>query len=138
MFLNGKKTYLIPAISFLFFSFILFSSPVLATDTATPDPTKTNYGLKNTMEQGELNSALIKSTPTSIAGTVIGAILSLVGVVFFLLIFYGGLLWMIARGNDQEVEKAKNILIAATIGLVIVLAAYAITAFIGQQLTTTG
>jgi cbb3-type cytochrome oxidase subunit 3 len=74
------------------------------------------------------------ATPQIIIGTVIGAILSFVGVIFFLLIFYGGLRWMLAQGNEQEVEKAKQIIIAASIGLVIVLAAYAITAFVGQQL----
>jgi len=40
---------------------------------------------------------------------------------------YAGYLWMLARGNEQEVEKAKNIIIYAVIGLVVVLSAYAIT-----------
>ena len=34
---------------------------------------------------------------------------------------------MMARGNEQEVEKAKSLIRNAIIGLVIVLAAYAIT-----------
>jgi hypothetical protein len=41
---------------------------------------------------------------------------------------------MLARGNEQEVEKAKNLIQAAVIGLMIVLSAYAITAFIGQAI----
>jgi len=44
---------------------------------------------------------------------------------------------MLAQGNEAEVEKAKATLIAAIIGLIIVLAAYAITAFIGGQITNT-
>src|SRR3989339_740431 len=56
---------------------------------------------------------------------------SAVGLIFFILIFYGGFSWMIARGNEQKVEKAKNTVIAASIGLVIVLASYAITILIG-------
>ena len=52
-----------------------------------------------------------------------------------LLIIYGGILWMTAMGKENQVEKAKNIIIQAVIGLVIVLAAYAITSFIGNQLT---
>jgi len=47
---------------------------------------------------------------------------------------YGGFIWMIARGNEGEVTKAKDLIQAAIIGLVVVLAAYAITQFIGQQL----
>ena len=54
------------------------------------------------------------------------------GVVFLILMIYGGYLWMLARGNEQEVEKAKNIIQNALIGLVIVLAAYAITALVRQ------
>ena len=42
---------------------------------------------------------------------------------------------MMARGNTQEVEKAKELIYAAVIGLIIVLAAYAITAFVGGILT---
>jgi hypothetical protein len=39
---------------------------------------------------------------------------------------------MIARGNEQEVTKAKNIIIYAVIGLVVVLSAYAITTIISN------
>ena len=60
-------------------------------------------------------------------GQVISAVLVFLGVLFLLLIIYGGYIWMMARGNEQEVEKAKNIIKNALIGLVVVLAAYAIT-----------
>ena len=43
---------------------------------------------------------------------------------------------MLAQGNEAEVDKAKQILVAAVIGLIIVLSAYAITTFIGNQLTS--
>ena len=43
---------------------------------------------------------------------------------------YGGYLWMTARGNEEEVTKAKNLIKAAIIGLIIVLAAYAISIFV--------
>jgi cbb3-type cytochrome oxidase subunit 3 len=87
-----------------------------------------SYGLEESAP-----TSLIRNTPQQVAGTVIGAVLSLLGVIFFLLIFYGGIRWMLAQGNEQEIEKAKGILITACIGLVIVLAAYAITSFIGNQ-----
>ena len=92
------------------------------------------YGLDETQSVGNVGSAMIKSTPQQIVGTVVGAVLSLLGVIFFLLIFYGGIRWMLAQGNEAEVEKAKQIIIAAVSGLVIVLSAYAITYFIGQRL----
>lgn len=66
----------------------------------------------------------------SIIGTVIGAALSLLGVIFLLLIVYGGYNWMIARGDEAIVEKAKDTITRSIIGLVIVLAAYAVTYFV--------
>jgi len=47
---------------------------------------------------------------------------------------YAGLMWMTAGGNEDRIKKARQILIAAIIGLVIVLSAYAITQFIGGAL----
>lgn len=74
---------------------------------------------------------------SSVAGKLVGAALSFIGIIFFGLIIYGGFIWMIARGNSSEVEKAKDIIIAATIGLVIVLAAYAITRFFADVIFST-
>lgn len=66
----------------------------------------------------------------TIAGQVVRAGLTLVGTIFFILMFYAGYLWMTARGEEQKVEKARNIILAAIIGLVIVVSAYAITIFV--------
>ena len=68
--------------------------------------------------------------PEQAIGKVIQAALSVVGVIFLILMIYGGYLWMTARGNEPQVEKAKNLITAAIIGLVIVLAAYAISIFV--------
>lgn len=67
------------------------------------------------------------ANPETLIGQVIRVIVSFVGVIFLVLMIYGGYMWMTARGNDQQVEKAKNLITAAIIGLIIVLAAYAIT-----------
>ena len=42
---------------------------------------------------------------------------------------------MTARGNDAQIKKAKDLLMNAIIGLVIITAAYSLTAFVGSQLT---
>jgi hypothetical protein len=71
----------------------------------------------------------------SIIGTVISAVLALLGVIFLALIVYGGYMWLIARGDEGKVETAKDTISRAVIGLVIVLGAYAITYFIVNNLT---
>lgn len=70
-----------------------------------------------------------------IIGTVIQSMLSFLGVIFVILTIYGGFLWMTAKGNEEQVIKAKNLFIAAVTGLVIVFAAYAITYFVLGSLT---
>lgn len=95
---------------------------VLAQNTDDP------YGIDSAAE----NTPLIRSTQSipEIIGTVIGIALSFVGIVFFLLILFGGLRWMTAFGNEEKVTSAKGIMEHAAIGLVIVLAAYAISRFV--------
>lgn len=67
------------------------------------------------------------------AGQIVGLVLSFVGVIFLVLMIYAGILWMTAAGNEQQVAKAKSLMINATIGIIVVFAAYAITSFIGVQ-----
>lgn len=69
-----------------------------------------------------------------IIGQIVQIVLSFLGVIFLILMIYAGYTWMTARGNEQEVEKAKSLIRNALIGLIIVLAAYAITAFVGGKL----
>lgn len=60
----------------------------------------------------------------------ISIVLSFVGVLFMLLMIYGGFIWMTARGNESEVAKAKKIITAGIIGLIVVFGAYAISYFV--------
>ena len=68
------------------------------------------------------------SIPT-VAGGIIKIFLSILAVIFIILMLYAGYLWMTARGNEEQVTKAKELITSAVIGLVIVIAAYAITYF---------
>lgn len=62
-------------------------------------------------------------------------VLSVVGMLFFVMIFYAGYLWMSAGGNDEDVKKAQEILQRAITGFVLILVAYALTTAIGSLLT---
>ncbi|MEI7452374.1 MAG: hypothetical protein WCK37_04220 [Candidatus Falkowbacteria bacterium] len=106
-----------------------------------------SYGLDDTVKVGNVGAALnvkqvaAAGTPgqflSSKVGQIIGSILAFIGVIFFILVIYAGFKWMISSGNEKTVGEAKNLLISAVIGLIIVLSAYSITAFVGRQLTTT-
>ena len=71
-----------------------------------------------------------------IGNRIIKPALSLIGVLFFALMIYGGFTWMTARGNPKMVEKGKDIIVAAVIGAVIVTSAYVITNALFNSLTT--
>lgn len=68
-----------------------------------------------------------KNDPTAIVGVVIQVFLGFIGVIFLVLMIYAGYIWMIARGNEEQVTKAKNLITASIIGLIIVVSAYAIS-----------
>jgi len=68
------------------------------------------------------------------AGQVISLVLSFVGVIFLGLMIYAGIMWMTSSGNQEAVTKSKDLITNAIIGIVVVFAAYAITAFLGSQL----
>jgi len=67
-----------------------------------------------------------RSDPAVIVSSAIIGMLSVVGVVFLILMVYGGVRWMTARGESEIVEKSKGIIRNAMTGLVIVFLAYAI------------
>ncbi len=115
-------------------SFLLVAQAGLAAPSAE-EVKKGNYGLNETTNKGYNVTITDENTNlSSIIGKIVGAALSFLGVVFFILIIYGGYMWMFSMGNEQTAGKAKDIIIAAVIGLVIVLAAYAITSFLGNTL----
>jgi hypothetical protein len=96
-----------------------------------------NYGLCRTQEAtgGLLPRTLggAKNVP-ELVGVVISLVLGFLGIVFFLLVFYAGLIWMTARGDEGKIEDSKKTIEAAVIGLVIIMAAYALTQFVFTNL----
>lgn len=65
-----------------------------------------------------------------IVGDIIGVVLTLLGVIFLALFVYAGILWMIAAGNEDKVTRSKDTMRRAVIGLIIVVASYAISQFV--------
>jgi len=114
----NKKVFLLSfLLVLLVFSFLVLAAPAFA-----------KYGLDETAKAAKLD-IYSTSLPTLI-GNVIGAILSLVAVIFFGLMIYGGFMWMTAHGKEEQSKSALETIMAAVIGIIIVLGAYAITSFV--------
>lgn len=75
--------------------------------------------------------------PEVIIGKIIQGAMLMIGVVFGILIIYGGYLWMVARGNEELVKKSIGILQTAVIGFIVVVASYAITSYVIDKVITT-
>lgn len=67
-------------------------------------------------------------------GTIITSLLSLLGVVFVVLMLYGGFKWMKASGREDEVGKAQDIIRNAIIGLILTASSYSISLFVMSRL----
>ena len=63
-------------------------------------------------------------------GLIINVALSLLGIIFLVLIVYGGYVWLTAGGDESKIEKAKQTFGRAIVGLIIVLCAFAIANFV--------
>lgn len=120
-FTKQTKTFVVIAITIVFLFAIspfIFSSKggVLA-----------QGGLEKTAEVAGL------PTNTSIAGIIgqiIYAILGFLGVVFIILLIYGGFIRMTAQGAPDKIKTSTGIITSAIVGIIIILASYAITAFV--------
>lgn len=140
--LNPKKmlkkiTAMINAVIFLiFFSSLLISSASAKNNGFNIKEFDATSGLRDTgFETGHLYTAGGNDLELTIGNT-IKIILSLVGIIFLILMFYSGFLWMTASGDTKAIEKAKENIKNSLIGLIIVLGAYAITNLISTILVT--
>lgn len=71
---------------------------------------------------------------TTVSSNIIKATLAIVGMIFFILVFYGGFLWMTARENEEQAKKAKSTVIGSIIGVMIIIGSYAGTNLIMKSL----
>ncbi len=102
------------------------TAPVLASDL------EDNLG-----DVGDESDLTTEDLTTTI-GVLISVLVSVLGIVLLILIIYAGFLWMTAGGNADQVGKAKTIMINSVIGLIILLAAYSISYFVINALSSAG
>ncbi len=91
---------------------------------------QTTFSVESIGGQIGLGDADLRQVVLNVIRWVLG-ILTLTAVVYMM---YGGYLWLTAAGNEKRVEKAKQVILQAAIGLVIVLLAWAIVLFVTRSL----
>lgn len=76
------------------------------------------------------------TSPGLVVGSIILVVLGLLGMIFVILLTYGGFLWLSAAGEEDKVKKAQGLIIHSIIGVFIVIAAYTIASFVLEQIGT--
>lgn len=116
----------------LFLIFTIFGSLLIITTVSAQGSYNfaSSSGLEHTSKQAGYNTTDQSQTPEAYISRIITIILSILGVIFLGLTIYGGIVWMTAQGNEEKVTKAKELITEAVIGLIIVIAAYAIAYFV--------
>ncbi len=122
---NIYKTYFIV---FLFIFLILLPTWVTAQRNLSNSQEMVNDFAKEKLGYQE------PAVPEVIIGRIIAYVLSFLGVVFFVLIVYGGWMWLTAAGNEEQITKAKSLIKHSVIGLAIVFAAYLVSYFVVSKI----
>jgi TRAP-type C4-dicarboxylate transport system permease small subunit len=72
----------------------------------------------------------LKTTIQNIVRIIVGFL----GIITIIIILAGGFKWMTSGGNEDKIGEAKKLISAGVVGLVVVLAAYAIASFVINSL----
>lgn len=78
-----------------------------------------------TNRTGAPTNSLLEQTAIGIQ-----TVLAVSGMIFFILALYGGITWMTAQGDEDRIRRGRNAIVAATIGLIVVIGAYGIASFV--------
>lgn len=114
-----KKSIVYLALPLVLFGFLAVRIPNVQAQPTT-------FSIESIGEQlglgeSDLKQAVINAIKWALAFMVLVAVV---------LIIYGGFVWMTAAGSEENVGKAKKIISAAVIGLVVILLAWAIVSFV--------
>ena len=141
---SSKKIIILSIIAFFIFIPFLQINADTAAEQAAGDKTaleEVQKGLIKSANTAELTNEEPNGTISNktdeirlMIGKIIGYILAMVGVILLVQIIFAGYSWMMSGGNEEKVGEAKKLLGAGVIGLVIILAAYAITTYVGSTL----
>jgi heme/copper-type cytochrome/quinol oxidase subunit 2 len=100
---------------------LVILTPAIA--LATPIDQGLNYA--RNLELADTNQ-----DPRDAAVNIVRYLMTFLGIIAVVVILIGGFRWLTASGNEDKVASAKRTIIAGVIGLIVILAAFAIVTFV--------
>lgn len=114
----------------LAFCLTLSLSLVLCLPTVSAQLLNDTAGLSSMTETVRKTANFSDMPIENIIASVIKLILGFLAVIFIILLITAGFKWMMAQGNEEQVTQSIATIRAAIIGLIVILASYAITYFV--------
>lgn len=137
------KGYLLPAIMML-----TLTAPALVPIAASADVTNCSSGIANNVATGASDAAgpggtsdcsatgVSNSSIGTLAANIVKIFSIIVGAISVIMIIYGGFRYITSGGDSGRVGNAKNTLIYAIVGLIVVALAQLIVHFVLNQANT--
>jgi len=100
------------------------------TAMATNVPTNLAGANNSLGEIGNTTSMSGAADLTTVIGNLINVVLGVLGIIFLVLVVYAGFLYLTDQGGGEKAKKAMKLLTTAVIGIVIIVAAYAISNYV--------
>lgn len=95
------------------------------------DPSKnntfTNAEYKGLTSSKALTFLSGAADPVTATVNLINVLLSFLGLISVIMFLYAGIIWFRSGDNEEELKKAKDIIIGTVIGLVLTLGAYSLS-----------
>lgn len=117
-------------------SFIISTNFILAAGTedlplgTDSGPVYKSLGTKPVKLTNPLTGNASSDTIPVYLGKIISYAMGIIGSLALVMFIYGGALWMLSAGNQEQVAKGKQVLIWAALGLAIIFTAYALVRFV--------
>ena len=83
-----------------------------------------------------LINPLGETDPRILAGRLISGLLSVIGTLTLLMFVYAGILWITAQGEPKKVQRGKDIMVWAVLGLGVIAGSYVLVNAIIKGFTT--
>ncbi|HPX64517.1 MAG TPA: hypothetical protein PLG81_00575 [bacterium] len=109
---------------------LVWALGLMSLSPATVSAQTSNLDVWGNTQGSYANIGLSDTDPRDVVANVIKVVLGFLGTIAVVLIIVAGFQWMTAAGSEDKIAKAKKIMTAAVIGLVIVLMAYALSTFV--------
>lgn len=77
---------------------------------------------------------LILGTPVDTVALIVNVLLGLLGLLCLVIMIYAGWIWMMARGNQEDAKRAKDMITGTVIGMLVVLASYSFMSYVFESL----